>query len=50
MPREPVATFDLPTVLSFAEIALAELGAAREEIDALNVYPSPTAIPAPTCS
>jgi len=41
MPREPVATFDLPTVLSFAEIALAELGAAREEIDALNVYPVP---------
>jgi len=33
--------FDLPTVLRFAELALAALGAAREEIDALNVYPVP---------
>jgi len=38
---EAAATFDLPTVLRFSEIALAELGAAREEIDALNVYPVP---------
>ena len=36
-----VATFDLPTILRFSEIALAALGAAREEIDALNVYPVP---------
>jgi uncharacterized protein len=35
------ATFDLPTVLRFADLALAALGAAREEIDALNVYPVP---------
>jgi DAK2 domain fusion protein YloV len=41
MHSEAVATFDLPTVLRFSEIALAELGAAREEIDALNVYPVP---------
>lgn len=36
-----LATFDLPTVLRFAEVALEALGAAREEIDALNVYPVP---------
>jgi DAK2 domain fusion protein YloV len=36
-----VATFDLPTVVRFAELALAALGEAREEIDALNVYPVP---------
>ena len=41
MPDNAVATFDLPTILRFAEIALASLGAAREEIDALNVYPVP---------
>ncbi len=33
--------FDLPTVLRFCDIALAALGEAREEIDALNVYPVP---------
>jgi uncharacterized protein len=38
---DAVATFDLPTVLRFAELALAALGEAREEIDALNVYPVP---------
>ena len=36
-----VATFDLPTILRFSKIALSALGAAREEIDALNVYPVP---------
>jgi DAK2 domain fusion protein YloV len=36
-----VAFFDLPTVLRFSELALAALGEAREEIDALNVYPVP---------
>jgi DAK2 domain fusion protein YloV len=36
-----VATLDLPTILRFAEVCLAELGEAREEIDALNVYPVP---------
>ena len=41
MPGEGVATFDLPTVLRFADLALAALGEAREEIDALNVYPVP---------
>ncbi len=41
MRGDAVATFDLPTVLRFAEGALAALGEAREEIDALNVYPVP---------
>jgi DAK2 domain fusion protein YloV len=36
-----VPGFDLPTVLRFSELALEALGAAREEIDALNVYPVP---------
>jgi fatty acid kinase len=40
-PDAAVATFDLPTVLRFAETALEALGDAREEIDALNVYPVP---------
>ncbi|HYO41519.1 MAG TPA: DAK2 domain-containing protein [Nocardioidaceae bacterium] len=40
-PTDAVVTFDLPTVLRFADLALAGLGAAREEIDALNVYPVP---------
>ena len=40
-PRDGVATFDLGTVLRFTELALSALGAAREEIDALNVYPVP---------
>ncbi len=40
-PQDAVATFDLATVLRFAELALGALGAAREEIDALNVYPVP---------
>jgi uncharacterized protein len=35
------ATIDLPTVQRFAELALSALAAAREEIDALNVYPVP---------
>jgi DAK2 domain fusion protein YloV len=41
MQHDAVATFDLPTILRFAEVALAALGSAREEIDALNVYPVP---------
>jgi uncharacterized protein len=41
MRDEAVATFDLPTVVRFAKVALDALGAAREEIDALNVYPVP---------
>jgi len=41
MSNDAAATFDLSTVLRFSEIALASLGAAREEIDALNVYPVP---------
>jgi DAK2 domain fusion protein YloV len=41
MQRDAVATLDLPTILRFAEVCLAELGEAREEIDALNVYPVP---------
>jgi DAK2 domain fusion protein YloV len=41
MAEDAVATFDLPTVVRFAKIALDALGEAREEIDALNVYPVP---------
>lgn len=41
MQGQAAATFDLPTVLRFSEVALAALAAAREEIDALNVYPVP---------
>ena len=41
MRDDAAATFDLPTILRFSEVALASLGAAREEIDALNVYPVP---------
>src|SRR4051794_33888851 len=40
-PGGSVATFDLPTILRFADLALAAFGDAREEIDALNVYPVP---------
>ncbi len=36
-----VATFDLQVVRRFAELAVEGLAAAREEIDALNVYPVP---------
>src|SRR4051812_11150244 len=41
MPVHAAAAFDLGTVLRFSELALAALGEAREEIDALNVYPVP---------
>jgi DAK2 domain fusion protein YloV len=41
MQDDAVATFDLPTIVRFADVALDALGAAREEIDALNVYPVP---------
>ena len=41
MTSDAAATFELPTIVRFAEIALSALGAAREEIDALNVYPVP---------
>lgn len=33
--------FDLPTIVRFADVVLEALGEAREEIDALNVYPVP---------
>ena len=36
-----VATFDLDVVRRFAALVVDELSAAREEIDALNVYPVP---------
>ncbi len=36
-----VATFDLDAVRRFADLAVEGLAAAREEIDALNVYPVP---------
>jgi DAK2 domain fusion protein YloV len=36
-----VATFDLELVRRFADLAVDGLAAAREEIDALNVYPVP---------
>ncbi len=38
---DEVATFDLDVVRRFADLAVEGLGAAREEIDALNVYPVP---------
>ena len=41
MPPDAVAPLDLPTVLRFADLAVEALGRAREEIDALNVYPVP---------
>ncbi len=41
MRGDAVAAFDLPTLLRFADRALEALGEAREEIDALNVYPVP---------
>ena len=41
MQEDAVATFDLPSVERFARLALEALGEAREEIDALNVYPVP---------
>ena len=36
-----VATFDLDVVRRFADLAVDALAGAREEIDALNVYPVP---------
>ncbi|MCW2753507.1 MAG: Dak phosphatase [Marmoricola sp.] len=41
MPGEQIATFDLGAVRRFADLAVTGLSAAREEIDALNVYPVP---------
>ena len=38
---DTLAVLDLPTIRRFAEVALEALAAAREEIDALNVYPVP---------
>jgi len=38
---EAIATFDLGAVRRFADLAVEGLAAAREEIDALNVYPVP---------
>jgi DAK2 domain fusion protein YloV len=38
---EAIATFDLTTVRRFAQLAVQGLSEAREEIDALNVYPVP---------
>jgi DAK2 domain fusion protein YloV len=38
---EAIATFDLGAVRRFADLAVQGLSAAREEIDALNVYPVP---------
>ncbi|MFL6061747.1 MAG: DAK2 domain-containing protein [Marmoricola sp.] len=38
---EQIATFDLGAVRRFADLAVQGLSAAREEIDALNVYPVP---------
>ena len=39
--RDAVATFDLAVVRRFAELAVQGLSSAREEIDALNVFPVP---------
>ncbi len=41
MRGEAIATFDLETVRRFSDLAVRGLSAAREEIDALNVYPVP---------
>ena len=41
MTDEQVATFDLAVLLRLADLATTRLGDAREEIDALNVYPVP---------
>ncbi|HEX6246581.1 MAG TPA: DAK2 domain-containing protein [Nocardioidaceae bacterium] len=41
MQDQAVATFTIPVAVRFADVALEALGAAREEIDALNVYPVP---------
>ncbi len=41
MTDEQVATFDLGVFLRLADLATTQLGVAREEIDALNVYPVP---------
>ena len=38
---EQIATFDLAAVRRFADVAVRALSEAREEIDALNVYPVP---------
>jgi DAK2 domain fusion protein YloV len=38
---EQIATFDLAAVRRFADVAVRGLSEAREEIDALNVYPVP---------
>src|SRR5690606_18707130 len=40
-PGAMIATFDLESVRRFADLAVFGLSAAREEIDALNVYPVP---------
>ncbi len=41
MPRDDIATLDLGTIARFTEVALSALASAREEIDALNVFPVP---------
>ncbi|CAN5196242.1 DAK2 domain-containing protein [soil metagenome] len=41
MSDDDFATVDLEVVLRFTEVALSALASAREEIDALNVYPVP---------
>lgn len=41
MEEPDAATFDLGTFLRFADLAVDGLAGAREEIDALNVYPVP---------
>ncbi|MEU3555052.1 DAK2 domain-containing protein [Streptomyces fragilis] len=41
MPKVPETFFDASTVRAWCALALAALGRAREEIDAINVYPVP---------
>ncbi|HMD11580.1 MAG TPA: DAK2 domain-containing protein, partial [Marmoricola sp.] len=38
---DEIATFDVSVLVRYADLAVEGLGAAREEIDALNVYPVP---------
>ncbi|NYV76860.1 DAK2 domain-containing protein, partial [Streptomyces sp. UH6] len=41
MPKVPETFFDAPAVRAWCALALDALGRAREEIDAINVYPVP---------
>ncbi len=48
MAQVPQRFFDALAVRTWCGLSLRALGRAREEIDAINVYPSPTGTPART--